>query len=83
MNVLYIYGGNKNKSHNIGMDCEVFLYRVGTGNIVGDNVTDINNSSLLNDIATNSAKSYCEYIYSINKLFLKHEVMIGRVRNLL
>jgi hypothetical protein len=75
MKVLYIYGGNKNKLHNLGEDCKVFLYRVGMGNIDEDNVLSINNSSLLNNIATNSAKDYCEFIYSINKLFLKNNVV--------
>jgi len=75
MNVLYIYGGNKNKSHNLGSDCKVFLYRVGMGNIDGNNVYSINDASLLNNIATNSANDYCEFIYSINKLFLKYDIV--------
>lgn len=75
MNVLYIYGGSEDKTINTNSITELFLYKLGSGNINGTKVTDINNSSLLNEIATNSSKDYCEFIFSINKLFLRHEII--------
>jgi len=49
-----------------------YLYRIGSGKIVGRECLLINNSNRLSEIAENIRDEYSEWIHSFNAIFQKH-----------
>ena len=79
MSILYIYGGNDNKPPINEYKSQIYLYRVGSGEIIGSNIIHINDSELLNTLATKLSENYCSYIYSLNKLFLDNNIVYNKI----
>ena len=52
-----------------------FLYRIGSCMVRGREVTEINDPARLNAIATEIRDEYSQWIYSINKLFLRNKIV--------
>ena len=70
MGILYIYNAEKNMQHNT--DLSVYSYNLGSGIVQGKNISNLNNSLRFNELALELRDEYIEYIYSLNKLFLKN-----------
>ena len=52
-----------------------FFYRIGSCAVSGREVIEINDSVRLNTIATEIRDEYSQWIYSINKLFLRNKLV--------
>ena len=48
---------------------EAYLYRIGPGELIGDDLIEINNSDRLNQIAEEIRDDYCQWIYGFHHLF--------------
>ena len=46
-----------------------YLYRIGSGKVVGSEVVDINDRKLLNDISLSIRDNYTEWVYSLNSIY--------------
>ena len=73
MAVLYIYANEKDKLDC--SPCEGFSYNLNCGEIKINNLDSINDTSRLNDIALEQRDDYSEYIYSLNSLFIKYDLV--------
>ena len=74
MSVLIIYRGETQV--DLDPSSEVtYLYRIGSGNVTGRNCIDLNDSDTLNRIAISIRDSYVEWIYSLNDMFVKNNLI--------
>jgi hypothetical protein len=46
-----------------------YLYRIGSGKVVGSEAVDINDRKLLNDISLSIRDNYTEWVYSLNSIY--------------
>ena len=70
MNILYIYNNFQDSNFEPGNENKIYSYYLDVGKMTSQNVTNLNNQQRFNDLALELRDNYCEYIYSLNKLFI-------------
>lgn len=78
MSTLYIYGGAKDKKILSLDNHKILSYNMGLGNLLGNDVKNINDSKLLNHIALKHKEEYAEFVYSQNKKFVSSELIFDK-----
>ena len=61
---------------------EAYLYRIGPGELIGDDLIEINNSDRLNQIAEEIRDEYCQWIYNFHHLFVNSQLKITKIFSL-
>lgn len=75
---LIIYRGSERVIVTPTSDC-CYLYRIGSGNIEGGEFIEINDRHRLNVLAEEIRDDYCQWIYSLNELFLQAKLKVDRL----
>ena len=52
-----------------------FLYRIGSGQVDGGNFIQLNDQRRLNTLAEEIRDEYCEWIYSLNRIFTRSDLI--------
>ena len=52
-----------------------FLYRIGSGQVNGGNFIQLNDQLRLNALAEEIRDEYCEWIYSLNRMFTSSDLI--------
>ena len=52
-----------------------FLYRIGSGQVTGGNFIQLNDQRRLNALAEEIRDEYCEWIYSLNRMFTSSDLI--------
>jgi len=74
LNILYI--SNSPEDFDLKLDDQIFSYQLGIGKPVGKNIHRLNDSNLLNKAALELRDDYCDFINSINSIFLDNDVVL-------
>ena len=78
MAVLIIYRGEAQIDLHPSNEV-TYLYRIGSGNVIGRDCIDLNDSEALNRISLSIRDSYVQWIYSLNKSFVKKNLIEKRL----
>ena len=72
---LIVYKGNDQITVTPSDDT-CYLYRIGSGQVVGGEIIELNDGPRLNTLAEEIRDDYSRWIYSLNELFLKAHLEI-------
>ena len=73
MKELIVYQG-QGSAELTSYSAGAYLYRIGPGDLIGDDFIDINNNDRLNQIAEEIRDEYCQWIYNFHHLFVEHNL---------